>query len=366
MVVTDTYYKSLKKWESKSLLARIDSKQVELTEKFLLPNINNLINNVSEIRQKLDSYMYKQKKKYRRAGRLPLMSKLAKYPLGQCGEIRDWVFDTILKNSRDPDCQGLNALQKFRSKGGYVKAVWGIQKDKYFQNMIQAGNLTIDCANDTVDINKPSVEILPIAESRFREIKSFEDYADVLQRYDGFEVFPNVYIPQVAPHYPMIFIGKDGRISFEEGTGTLASRNILSLNQDTNTNFEMARKFIFESSFSKKRLPLDIEGIVSRHFVKKPWVKKLKNLWEYHPGGDEFLTECAFYRFENQFSNFEDELFKYEEPEELIEYLILLDNVKKSLEKSGNFKIPRKMFFKNSESGKILVPTHDYDLYNQR
>lgn len=352
------YHEALTKQLLEDTLTPIDKKQRDLTERFLLPNLDLLHEDVLRIRERMDLDILNWRKKAKRAGKkVHPTSNLGQYPIGQCREIRNLAFKNISRNLRNPKFPGLNALNKFELKGGAIKGVWGIQKEKYFQNMIQAGDLAIDSANDTVDINKPKVEISTLAEAEFREIKSFEDYAKIVQTYWEMDVFPNVYIPQMALFYPMIFIRPDGKITFDGGDATLTARNILSLNSDLKTHFEMSREFIFNSDYSNRRLPQSIENALYKHFHKGKWVKKMNNEWEFQVGGDEFLTECAFYRFQDEFS-------KDSSPQDLIRYVGYALGTKKALENHFKLKIPRDIFFENIASGTISVSDSYYDFYN--
>ena len=110
----------------------------------------------------------------------------AKYPLGACKPIRDAGLARLLGcSAADETRPAFQAIRRFRSRGGLVKGIWGIQKGIYFQNAIQAGDLWVDLANDTVDRTRVPVEICRLADAQFEEIESFGRFAEVTRAYWG-------------------------------------------------------------------------------------------------------------------------------------------------------------------------------------
>ncbi|MBU2024391.1 MAG: hypothetical protein KJ609_18685, partial [Gammaproteobacteria bacterium] len=113
------------------------------------------------------------------------------YPLGRCKEIRDAVFVLLqekLPQSTDP---GLVLIRDMLSKGTVLKKVWGSLRDEYFQNAMVLGDWYLDVSNDTVNPNKPRVEVLPLIESQFYNIASFEQFVKIARSYWNVEVYRN-------------------------------------------------------------------------------------------------------------------------------------------------------------------------------
>ncbi|WP_417561278.1 hypothetical protein [Marinomonas sp.] len=132
------------------------------------------------------------------------------YPLGRCKEIRDAVFVLLqekLPQSTDP---GLVLIRDMLSKGTVLKKVWGSLRDEYFQNAMVLGDWYLDVSNDTVNPNKPRVEVLPLIESQFYNIASFEQFVKIARSYWNVEVYRNDICPALAPFLPMLYVREDG------------------------------------------------------------------------------------------------------------------------------------------------------------
>lgn len=72
-------------------------------------------------------------------------------------------------------------------------------------NTLQYGNWIIDAANDTVDTMKYPVTVLKIEDSQTRNPRDHEDLCQVLEKYWPVQCYPNVYYPELAPFFPVIF-----------------------------------------------------------------------------------------------------------------------------------------------------------------
>ena len=132
------------------------------------------------------------------------------YPLGRCKEIRDAVFVLLqekLPQSTDP---GLVLIRDMLSKGTMLKKVWGSLRDEYFQNAMVLGDWYLDVSNDTVNPNKPRVEVLPLIESQFYNIASFEQFVKIARSYWNVEVYRNDICPALAPFMPLIYVNEKG------------------------------------------------------------------------------------------------------------------------------------------------------------
>ncbi|RBP85824.1 hypothetical protein EBI01_16570 [Marinomonas rhizomae] len=132
------------------------------------------------------------------------------YPLGRCKEIRDAVFILLqekLPQSTDP---GLVLIRDMLSKGAVLNKVWGSLRDEYFQNAMILGDWYLDVSNDTVNPNKPRVEVLPLTDSQFYHISSFEQFVKIARSYWKVEVYRNDICPALAPFMPLIYLNEDG------------------------------------------------------------------------------------------------------------------------------------------------------------
>ena len=170
------------------------------------------------------------------------------YPHGYCKPIRDFTLQRLLTpTSADTDRPAFSAIRQFQAAGGVVKGIWGIQKNRYFQNAIQVGDLWFDLANDTVDVTRPPVELLPFGEAQFTEITSFEQYATVAESYWGLTAAPNRYLPELAATFPVLLFAPQGQIRITAPV-TMIPRNIRQ-------NYRPARSFLLDGSFADRKLP---------------------------------------------------------------------------------------------------------------
>lgn len=132
------------------------------------------------------------------------------YPLGRCKEIRDAVFTVLQAQLQQPTGVGLTLIREALDQGAVLKKIWGDLRGVYFQNAMTLGNWYLDVSNDTVNPNKPRVEVLPLADSGFADISSFEQFIKVAQCYWGVDVYRNDVCPALAPFMPLIYIREDG------------------------------------------------------------------------------------------------------------------------------------------------------------
>jgi hypothetical protein len=132
------------------------------------------------------------------------------YPLGRCKEIRDAVFAELQTQLQQPKGEGIALIRDALDKGAVLKKIWGDLRGVYFQNAMTLGEWYLDVSNDTVNPNKPRVEVLPLAESGFSHISSFEQFVKVAQMYWGVEVYRNDVCPALAPFMPMVYVRDDG------------------------------------------------------------------------------------------------------------------------------------------------------------
>lgn len=133
------------------------------------------------------------------------------YPLGYCLEITQDVFARLSQRLLKPKRPGERAILAFLANGGNGHQIWGVLREQYFQNALRLGGLYIDVANDTVNIAKPKVEILPIEASGFAFIRDTAHFAKIAQTYWGVRLYANHALPSLAPLFPMIGALPNGR-----------------------------------------------------------------------------------------------------------------------------------------------------------
>ncbi|GAA79710.1 hypothetical protein [Pseudoalteromonas sp. BSi20495] len=172
------------------------------------------------------------------------------YPIGRCREIRDEVFSLLQTQLPQTDKPGLCLLKKRINQGTDLKKAWGSLRDEYFQNALIFGPWYIDVANDTVNANKPRVEILPLATSKFTTIESFTQFIKIARPYWQVEIYKNDVCPALAPYMPLLCVGNNG-------SSWLAAANDDMLNVAINSNFE-------ESKLILNSLPSAPDSITKR------------------------------------------------------------------------------------------------------
>ncbi|WP_193182727.1 hypothetical protein [Nisaea sediminum] len=176
-----------------------DSRQRELAREFLSDH------------EKLHAYFGRLRKAVD-AELAPAMPEFAgkPYPLGRCREIRDTLYDRLIAELHAPACETSSALRAFIQAGGIGRKIWGVLRESYFQNAMQFGPWYVDVSNDTVNPNKPQIEILPIEESGMVAVEDFFHFARIANSYWQCEVYANSVAPGIAAIFPMICCNKDG------------------------------------------------------------------------------------------------------------------------------------------------------------
>lgn len=132
------------------------------------------------------------------------------YPLGRCREIRDAVFTLLEKKLPTATEPGLVLIRERLVQGEVLRKIWGALRGVYFQNAIAIGDWYLDVSNDTVNPNKPRIEVLPLAQSGLEQITSFEQFVPVARSYWEVTVYRNEVCPALAPYLPLLFISKSG------------------------------------------------------------------------------------------------------------------------------------------------------------
>lgn len=168
------------------------------------------------------------------------------YPLGQCLEIsqavlsrlRLWLEPGAVPALTGEAAAGLTRLRTFLAAGGELRLVWGVLRERYFQNALQLGAWYVDVANDTVDPAKPPVEILPFADSGLVAVADFAHFARIARAYWSGAIYPNHLFPALAPWFPLISdvegaglrlqVGNDYMIALARRNGFAPARAALS------------------------------------------------------------------------------------------------------------------------------------------
>lgn len=180
------------------------------------------------------------------------------YPLGRCNEIRNKVFDLWCEALQQQDEMAFQPIREFLQQGGSLTKVWGSLRDEYFQNAIQVGDWYVDVANDTVNPNKPRVEICQMETSGFGPITSFEQFVAIARTYWEVEIYRNDVVPALAPFLPLLCVNS-------QGASWLAAANDDMLALATQSGFALSERVLQE-------MPPVSESLMSR------WRQKLSQL----------------------------------------------------------------------------------------
>lgn len=186
-----------------------DATQVALTERFLLPALAEIEAALLALRVHTDQAL---------AGKVPTYKGKA-YPYGCCHEITLDVMGRLAAFAAQRRSPGQQALNDFLQHGGTGKLVWGVLRDSYFQNAMHLGSLYVDVSNDTVDVTKPKVEILPMDQSGMVLIQDATHFAQVAERYWDARAYANTLLPSLAPLFPVVLVDTKGGVSLQSNAG---------------------------------------------------------------------------------------------------------------------------------------------------
>ncbi len=233
----------------------IDELQLELTEKWILPRLQEIETELLDIRIAVDVEL---SERFSPDAVDSASSKFTKiYPEGYCFQITKRVLSEFeRRNAGSPSEAGV-AIASFRRAGGHFHRVWGILRDLYFQNALQIGSYYFDVANDTVDVAKPKVEFMPMAESGFRNVTSYEEFATILERYCGGTAFPNTHFPMLAPLMPVLWIDTNEALTIQSCIHFMMRMNL-------DSGFRAAERFLTQSPWAERTLPATMAERVER------------------------------------------------------------------------------------------------------
>lgn len=174
--------------------------QTALTARWLAPLGDELLRYCRALRAEIDSEIAAQLPD---AGGKP-------YPYGRCEEITQHVYARLQKRLQDPTQRPVdpveNALRRFIGEGGWVRSVWGVLREQYFQNALQMGTLYVDVSNDTVFVHKPPVEILPMVDSGLVPVQDLAHFRQTAERYWSATLYANHLVPTLAPLLPIVSV----------------------------------------------------------------------------------------------------------------------------------------------------------------
>ncbi|AMK78676.1 hypothetical protein A1342_00905 [Methylomonas methanica] len=211
-------------------IAPVDPQQHALTDAYLVERIFALQAYFLELRAKVDAVL---------APKMPAAAGKA-YPYGRCEEITRELYALLAIRLRQPETPIELLLHDFMAQGGIVRSVWGVLREQYFQNALQFGGLYIDVANDTVDVNKAPVEILPLAASGLVAVRDLAHFRRTAESYWGATIYANHLLPSLAPLLPMVSVSP-GRL--RSGLQSACDYMIALMCRD---NFEQAEVWLLE------------------------------------------------------------------------------------------------------------------------
>ncbi|TQF69730.1 hypothetical protein [Pseudoalteromonas luteoviolacea] len=217
------------------------------------------------------------------------------YPLGRCKEIRNTIFQILQKKLSAPKLDApLIALQSNSAANCELKPVWGSLRDEYFQNALLWGDWYIDAANDTVNPNKPRVEITQLVNSGFGPITSFEQFCLIARKYWQVTIYKNDVYPALAPFLPLLCVN-------EKGACWLAAANDDMISLARQSQFTLSERIIKELANPPERVRLCWYQTYSE--VSNPLLKRT----DLNP-----IEFCQRYRCEKKYQNlhFRDEIVK--------------------------------------------------------
>lgn len=175
------------------------AEQQQLTSRHLEGRISELEGYLYALRREIDGELLGTTPQYRKP-----------YPYGCCLEISQ-AFERKLRAAVASGASrpGLDAIRAFMQEGGYVGSVWGALRERYFQNAFQFGSLYVDVSNDTVDVRKPAVEILPMADSGLLNVSDVAHFVRIARAYWQGEYYVNDVWPALAPIAPVVMVVPD-------------------------------------------------------------------------------------------------------------------------------------------------------------
>lgn len=260
----------------------VDQREWDLTEKWITPDLDRIIEGLTKIRAKIDEQFEKEKAvtlEGEQAVHLAGLKDIRQYPYGYCDVIRDMVWNAIGDNMRHPNKESryFSSVQSFLQEGGHARKIWGeLTYGPYFQNAIQIGAYYIDAANDTVDVTKPKLDVKYLKDASMRSVDDYEQYFDITDSYYDWDVFPNTFFPELAVLFPGVArYRKTGALMLCDIAEPLVLKNL-------NAVGDLAGRFFAAPSYKMKSpSPADLDKIEA--FRTTVWPKMLADGIARHP-----------------------------------------------------------------------------------
>ena len=248
----------------------ISKQQRELTQKYILPIMDELMELIISCRKKFDREYLEQNSDNGVSGST-IYGKIdiTHYPVGHCFIICNGVFEKMKQSEM---------IKELLKKGVLFKQLFVILDGSYTQNAIQLGNLFIDVANDTVNPQKEAIYCEAIEDINFENLQEYNSYYKMVEKYLNLKLYPNLYLPKIADIFPVIALDAEGQCS-------LLMQQEIILYKDISQNFALAKKFRASNSF---------DGI-----LPEPYIRLLHTL-EGHLSFGEFGTPTKL--LDNYFS----------------------------------------------------------------
>lgn len=270
------------------VLTRPSSKQIELTNEYITPNIEAILSDLRILRTQADKAVKNSPDDKDNNYSSP-------YPVGRCLEITEHVYNSLIESLNNPSLHGVHFIRKFIKEGGLIKRVWVIQDEHFFQNAIQLGASILDVAMDTFDPKKDPVKISESAKfGGYETITSIEKLADAMEIYWGGRVYPNIYIPALGATFPLLHrkrlkykdhpnkqIDIDG-LFLSGGQEGVFNVN-LAIPTENGDFFGLTEEFLFKSKYSGRRLPKESYEAL----LDSPLFKHLSK----NTGGEVFISD---------------------------------------------------------------------------
>jgi hypothetical protein len=223
-------------------LRPVNLKQQKLSEQWLTPHLTIIHDELSVLRQRADAELSVH------FARSP-----KPYPLGRCLEISRTVYGYLQEGIQQPQSEAMNVLHQFVKGGGEARRVWGALREQYFQNAFQLGSYYIDVANDTVDIMKPKIEILPLRSAGFVNLRDFSHFARIGEQYWQCAFYPNVLLPELAPLFPLFSCTENWQVRLHSNIDYMLRLNIANC-------FRLAERYVHLER--KTVLPIELKDRV--------------------------------------------------------------------------------------------------------
>lgn len=233
------------------------SNQINITNKVVIPRIDEIKSKILFYRAEIDRE-FEEQKKTKTSFEYGIID-INHYPIGFCRQIRDKVFEKLQKDT---------LFTEFVDNGIILKEIYIILRDRYFQNAIQLGNLYIDVANDTVDINEAKLEICELNNSDFKNLADYDEYFKVAEKYLHITLYPNNFFPFFTAICPCLAVSENKDIN-------LFMHQEILFYKDLANNFKLSDNFFNSSKIAQKTLPSAYKNMFMNNRGKEPVFCKL-------------------------------------------------------------------------------------------